>query len=346
MNTQFHITRPDRAIEPALRDKIENLTKPKGSLGQLEELALQVGLIQQTLEPALRHPVNVIYAADHGIADEGISKSPKEVTRQVVFNFLNGGAGICFLARQHGFEIKIVDSGVDYDFPPIPQLIDRKIRKGTRNYLYEPAMTDEELDLAFQYGAGIVSDCYREGCNVISFGEMGVANTATSSLWMTCLTGIPLIDCVGAGSGLDAEGVRHKYEVLKQAFGRYEGDRRPLAVARHFGGYEMVMAVAGMLRAAELKMVILVDGFIMTNCVLLASRLYPEMLEYCVFGHRGDEAGHKRLLTYLGVRPLLSLGLRLGEGSGAVCAYPILDSAVRMINEMHTFQQASVTKYF
>lgn len=343
---QFNIVRPDRAIEPALRDKIENLTKPKGSLGRLEELALQVGLIQQTLEPSLRHPINVIYAADHGIADENISKSPKEITRQVIYNFLNGGAGICFLARQHGFDIKIVDGGVDYDFPPIPELIDRKIRKGTRNYLHEAAMTEEELELAFQYGADIVSDCYHEGCNVISFGEMGIANTATSSMWMTCLTGIPLIDCVGAGSGLDSAGIKHKYEVLKQALDNYKGDRSPLDIARYFGGYEMVMAVGGMLRAAELKMIILVDGFIMTNCVLLASKLYPEMLEYCVFGHCGDEAGHKRVLDYLGAKPLLSLGLRLGEGSGAVCAYPILDSAVRMINEMHSFKQASITKYF
>ena len=207
-------------------------------------------------------------------------------------------------------------------------------------------MTEEELELAFQYGADIVSDCYHEGCNVVSFGEMGIANTATSSMWMTCLTGIPLIDCVGAGSGLDSAGIKHKYEVLKQALDNYKGDRSPLDVARYFGGYEMVMAVGGMLRAAELKMIILVDGFIMTNCVLLASKLYPEMLEYCVFGHCGDEAGHKRVLDYLGAKPLLSLGLRLGEGSGAVCAYPILDSAVRMINEMHSFKQASITKYF
>ena len=151
---------------------------------------------------------------------------------------------------------------------------------------------------------------------------------------------------VGAGSGLDSAGIKHKYEVLKQALDNYKGDRSPLDVARYFGGYEMVMAVGGMLRAAELKMIILVDGFIMTNCVLLASKLYPEMLEYCVFGHCGDEAGHKRVLDYLGAKPLLSLGLRLGEGSGAVCAYPILDSAVRMINEMHSFKQASITKYF
>lgn len=342
----FHIEKPETAIAEALQDKINNLTKPKGSLGTLEELALQIGLIQQTLSPALRHPVNVIYAADHGIADEGVSKSPKEVTRQVIHNFLNGGAGVCFLARQHGFELKIVDGGVDFDFPPILQLIDRKIRKGTRNFLHEAAMTQKEMEQALQYGADIVSDCHKEECNVISFGEMGIGNTAASSMWMTCLTGIPLLECVGAGSGLDSNGVIHKYNVLKAALDNYKGDSSPLDVISYFGGYEMVMAVGGMLRAAELKMIILVDGFIMTNCVLAASRLYPDMLPYCIFGHCGDEAGHKHVLDTLQAKPLLNLGLRLGEGSGSVCAYPIVESAVRMMNEMHSFQQAAVTKYF
>lgn len=168
----FNIQKPDTAITTALQDKIDNLTKPKGSLGTLEEIALQIGLIQQTLSPVLHHPVNVIYASDHGIADEGVSKSPKEVTRQVIHNFLNGGAGVCFLSRQHGFEIKIVDGGVDFDFPAIPELINRKIRKGTRNFLYEAAMTQDEMELAIQYGADIVTDCYDKGSNVISFGEM------------------------------------------------------------------------------------------------------------------------------------------------------------------------------
>ncbi len=342
----FHIKKPDSAIATALQEKIDNLTKPKGSLGRLEELALQIGTIQQTLTPSLHHPVNVIYASDHGIADEGVSKSPKEVTRQVIHNFLNGGAGICFLSRQHGFDIKIVDSGVDFNFPPIPQLIDRKIRKGTRNFLYEAAMTEEEMELAIERGAEIVSDCHREDCNVISFGEMGIGNTAASSMWMTCLTGIPLIECVGAGSGLDSSGVQHKYNVLKAALNNYSGDNCVLDVMRYFGGYEMVMAVGGMLRAAELGMIILVDGFIMTNCVLAASKLYPYMLDYCIFGHCGDEAGHRKVLDALNAQPVLNLGLRLGEGSGSVCAYPIIESAVRMINEMHTFQQAAVTKYF
>ena len=175
---------------------------------------------------------------------------------------------------------------------------------------------------------------------------MGIGNTSASSMWMTCLTRIPLIDCVGAGSGLNTEGIKHKYNVLKEALDNYKGDGSTSDIMRHFGGYEMVMAVGGMLRAAELKMVILIDGFIMTNCVLAASRLHPEVLPYCIFGHCGDETGHKRVLNFLKAKPLLDLGLRLGEGSGAVCAYPIVQSAVRMINEMHSFQQESITKYF
>lgn len=342
----FQIEKPDETIKSTLEKKINDLTKPKGALGQLEALALQIGWVQQSLSPELFNPVNVIYASDHGIADEGVSKSPKEVTRQVIYNFLNGGAGICFLARQHGFELKIIDGGVDYDFPDIPALIDRKVRKGTRNFLYEAAMTIEEMELALQYGADIVTDCFEQGTNVISFGEMGIGNTAASSMWMTCLTGIPLADCVGAGSGLDSEGVCHKYNILKKALDNYSGSMEVSEVMRYFGGYEMVMAVGGMLRAAELKMLILVDGFIMTNCVLAASRLYPEMLSYCIFGHCGDEAGHKRVLEAVNAEPILNLGLRLGEGSGSVCAYPIIESAVRMLNEMHSFSEAAVTKYF
>ncbi|MDR1202577.1 MAG: nicotinate-nucleotide--dimethylbenzimidazole phosphoribosyltransferase [Tannerellaceae bacterium] len=342
----FNITSPDTGITCELQQKIDNLTKPKGSLGTLETLAMQIGLIQQTLSPSLRKPVNIIFAADHGIADEGVSKSPKEVTRQMISNFLDGGAGICFLARQHGFQLKVVDAGVDYVFSPDPRIINHKIRKGTRNFLHESAMTISEMELALQYGADLVTECHHNGSNIISFGEMGIANTAASSMWMTCLTDIPLPDCVGAGSGLDDEGVRHKQQVLQAALDNYKGDHSVLNVMRYFGGYEMVMAVGGMLRAAELKMVILVDGFIMTNCVLAASKLYPEVLSYCIYGHCGDESGHKKLLEILHATPLLHLGLRLGEGTGAICAYPIVDSAVRMINRMHSFSKASVTKYF
>ena len=263
-----------------------------------------------------------------------------------MLNFLRGGAGINFLCRQHGFELKIVDAGVDYDFSGVPGVIDRKVRRGTRNFLREAAMTRDELEACVERGAAMVEDCRRKGCDVIGFGEMGIGNTSPSSVWMHLFTGIPLRQCVGAGSGLDDEGVRHKYDVLRAAVDNYDGDGSTWNVVRYFGGLEMAMAVGAMLRAAELGMIILVDGFIMTNCVLAASRLHPEVLSYAVFAHRGDESGHKLLLDYLQARPLLDLGLRLGEGSGAVCAYPIVDSAVRMINEMDSFAGASVSKYF
>ncbi|MEG1562735.1 MAG: nicotinate-nucleotide--dimethylbenzimidazole phosphoribosyltransferase [Bacteroides sp.] len=343
---KFSIEKPDESIREALIDKINNLTKPKGSLGTLEELALQIGLIQQTLSPALHHPQNVIFAADHGIVEEGVSLSPKEITWQQLSNFLHGGAGVNFLCRQHGFELKIVDAGVDYDLPSDQGIISRKVRKGTRNYLHEPAMTEEEMDLCIEYGAEITRRCYEEGTNVISFGEMGIANTSSSSIWMHYFTGHPLADCIGAGSGLDSAGIRHKLEVLSAAVAHYQGTASVTDLIRTFGGLEMVMAVGAILQAAELKMIILVDGFILTNCVLAASRLYPEVLPYSIFGHQGDEAGHKLVLDAMGAHPLLHLGLRLGEGTGAICAYPIVDSAVRMMNEMDTFAHAAITKYF
>lgn len=343
---QFTIEKPDEAIRPLLMDKINNLTKPKGALGTLEDLALQIGWIQQTLSPTLRSPQNILFAADHGIVEEGVSKSPKEITWQQLSHFLHGGAGVTFFCCQHGFKLKLVDAGVDYDLPYEKGIINMKVRKSTRNYLHEAAMTKEEMELCIERGAQVVRDSYNEGCNVVSFGEMGIANTSSSSLWMHALTGIPLAQCVGAGSGLDDEGVRHKYNVLKQSYDNYQGDYSPEDIIRYFGGYEMVMAIGGMLQAAELNMVILVDGFIMTNCMLAASKLYPNVLHYAIYGHQGDEAGHKLVLDVLHAKPLLNLGLRLGEGTGAICAYPIVDSAVRMINEMDSFTSASVTKYF
>lgn len=342
----FTIIRPDDAIRPALTDKINNLTKPKGSLGTLEELALQIGWIQQTLTPTLNHPQNIIFAADHGIVEEKVSLSPKEITWQQISNFLHGGAGVNFLCRQHGFTLKIVDAGVDYDLPYDKGIINMKVRKGTRNYLHGAAMTEEEMELCLERGAEIVRTCRKEGSNVLSFGEMGIGNTSSSSLWMTCFTGISLESCVGAGSGLDNAGIRHKYAVLRQSLDNYKGDGSPRDIIRHFGGLEMVMAVGAMLQAAELGMIILVDGFIMTNCILAAGKLYPEVMNYAIFGHCGDETGHKLLLDSMGAKPLLNLGLRLGEGTGAICAYPIVVSSVRMMNEMDNFAHASITKYF
>ena len=342
----FDISTPDRAIEPLLRDKIDNLTKPKGALGRLEELALQVGLVQQTLCPTLRVPQNIIFCADHGIADEGVSVSPKEVTWQQTVHFTHGGGGVNFLCDQHGFRLNVVDAGVDHDLPYECGIVDMSVGRGTRNFLHGAAMTRGQMDLCIGRGAQMVRRCEAEGSNVLSFGEMGIGNTSPSSMWMHRLTGIPLDKCIGAGSGLDSEGIRHKYSVLKAADDNYRGDGSVEDILCRFGGFEMLMAVGAMLQAAEDHVLILVDGFIMTACMLAAERLYPAVRDYAVFCHCGDESGHRLLLDAMGAKPLLSLGLRLGEGTGAICAYPIVRSAVLMINEMESFGQASVTKYF
>lgn len=343
---KFSIKSVDRSIENEIINKIDNLTKPKGALGRLEKLALQISLIQHTLNPELRKPHNVLFAADHGIIEEGVSVSPKEVTWQQLSHFSKGGAGINFLCEQHGFKLVLVDAGVDYDIPSGHGIIDMKVRKGTRNFLHEPAMTAEELELCVERGAKVVRQIHSEGCNVISFGEMGSGNTSPSAVWMHLFTGIELEKCIGAGAGLDNDGVRHKYDVLSRAVANYSGDERPESKIAWFGGYEMAMALGGMLQAAELGMLIIVDGFIMTSVILAASKLYPQVLEYAVFGHQGDESGHKLMLGAMNAEAVLHLDLRLGEGSGAVCAYPILESAVRMICRMDSFQSVNVTKYF
>jgi nicotinate-nucleotide--dimethylbenzimidazole phosphoribosyltransferase len=251
--------------------------------------------------------------------------------------------------RQHGFELRIVDVGVDYDLSGIDGIIDRKIARGTRNFLHEPAMTSDEFDRAIEIGSDLVDDCISEGCRVLCIGEMGIANTSPSSIWMHLFTGIPLDECIGAGAGLDAPGIRHKYEVLSNALANYQATtphQSPITHIRHFGGFEMTAAIGAMLKAAEKHLVILVDGFIMTACALAAVKLYPAAQDYMIFTHCGDESGHKRLLDAMGASALLHLGLRLGEGTGALCAFPIVDSAVRMMNEMNNFDNARITKYF
>ncbi|MBD5357603.1 MAG: nicotinate-nucleotide--dimethylbenzimidazole phosphoribosyltransferase [Bacteroides sp.] len=344
---KFNISPVDKSQQEAITAKIDNLTKPKGSLGRLEELAARLCMIQKTLSPELRSPHNVLFAADHGIIEEGVSVSPKEVTWQQLSHFSKGGAGINFLCEQHGFRLVLVDAGVDYDIPAGHGIVDMKVGRGTKNFLYGPAMSIEEMNLCLERGAEIVEQIYREtGCNIISFGEMGSGNTSPSAIWMHLFTGIELEKCIGAGAGLDRPGIRHKYEVLAKAVSNYSGGDSIEAKIVWFGGYEMVMAMGAMLKSAELGMTIIVDGFIMTSVILAASQLYPDIMDYAIFGHQGDESGHKLMLDAMGVKALLHLDLRLGEGSGAVCAYPIIDSAVRMINNMDSFQSVNVTKYF
>ena len=347
---QFKVIPVDRSMQGAIQAKIDNLNKPKGSLGRLEELAMQVCLIQQTLEPSLAHPCHLLLGGDHGIEREGVSVSPREVTWQQMINFTRGGGGVNMFCRQHGFKLRIVDVGVDYDFSDVPGIIDRKIARGTKNFLYEPAMSEEEFDRAIQIGSDLVDDCVKEGCRVLCIGEMGIGNTSPSSIWMSLFGDIPLKDCIGAGAGLNNDGIRHKYEVLSKALARHQSSLSPLTShllpLRIFGGFEMIAAIGAMLRTAELHLIILIDGFIMTACALGAILLYPASQDYMIFTHCGDEAGHKMMLDIVDAKPLLHFGLRLGEGTGALCAYPLVDSAVRMMNEMNNFDNAKITKYF
>ena len=346
---EFNISSIDRSMLAAIQEKIDNLNKPKGSLGRLEELAMQICLIQQTLEPSLAHPCHLLLGGDHGIEREGVSVSPREVTWQQMINFTRGGGGVNMFCRQHGFKLRIVDVGVDYDFSDVDGIIDRKIARGTKNFLYEPAMSEEEFDRAIQIGSDLVDDCIAEGCRILSIGEMGIGNTSPSSIWMSIFGDIPLKNCIGAGAGLDNDGIRHKYEVLSKALKNYQASiHQPSTISHltYFGGFEMISAIGVMLRAAEHHLIILIDGFIMTACAIAAIRLYPAAQDYMIFTHCGDESGHKMMLDIVDARPLLHLGLRLGEGTGALCAFPIIDSAVRMMNEMNNFQKARITKYF
>ena len=346
----FDIQPLDKSMQAAIQEKIDNLNKPKGSLGRLEELAMQVCLIQQTLEPSLAHPCHLLLGGDHGIEHEGVSVSPREVTWQQMINFTRGGGGVNMFCRQHGFKLRIVDVGVDCDLSKFDGIIDRKIARGTKNFLYEPAMSEEEFNKAIQIGSDLVDDCIAEGCRILSIGEMGIGNTSPSSIWMSIFGDIPLKDCIGAGAGLNNDGIRHKYEVLSKAVSRHQLYLSPLTShllpLRIFGGFEMIAAIGAMLRASEQHLIILVDGFIMTACALAAIRLYPASQDYMIFTHCGDESGHKMMLDIINAKPLLHLGLRLGEGTGALCAFPIIDSAVRMMNEMNNFDNAKITKYF
>lgn len=349
-----HLTPTDKSLIAPLQEKIDNLNKPKGSLGRLESLALQVCLIQGTDTPVLRHPCHILFGGDHGIEREGVSFSPREVTWQQLKNYTRGGGGVNMFCRQHGFELKIVDVGVDYDFnhDEFPQIIDRKIAYGTENFLHSPAMNHEQWQRAIAVGAEMVDECFAKGCNIISFGEMGIANTSPSSVLMHLFLNIPLDQCVGAGSGLSTEGIRHKYDVLKQSVDNFHATKEASSpcsaeeICAYFCGYEMAAAIGGMLRAASRRMIILVDGFIMTACMLGARAIDANVMDYAIFGHCGDEGGHRLMLNAMGAEPLLNLSLRLGEGTGAICAFPIVQSAVNMINEMDNFAHASITKYF
>lgn len=334
----------DRAIEPAIRHKIDTKTKPLGALGQLESLALQIALIQQTDSPTLANPHVLVFAGDHGLAQESVSAYPAEVTYQMVGNFLAGGAAINVFTAQTGLQIVVCDVGVNGQFASGPSaLVKFKIRPGTRNMRTEPAMTRDEAEAAMDAGRTLVEGIAHRGCNVVGFGEMGIGNTSSASLLMHRFTGYPLPDCVGRGTGVDDAGLSHKLAVLTEVAARYTDLTTPMDVLSAMGGLEIAAIVGGMLQAAENRMVILIDGFISTAALLVAQALEPNVLDYCVFCHQSDEAGHRLMLTFLDAQPLLQLDLRLGEGTGCALAYPLVQAAVAMLNGMASFESAGVS---
>jgi nicotinate-nucleotide--dimethylbenzimidazole phosphoribosyltransferase len=328
------------ALTPRLQHRLDQLTKPRGALGRLEALALQIGMIQQTTHPRLLEPQLVVFAADHGLAAQGVSAFPREVTAQMVENFLAGGAAVSVLARQHRLALTVVDAGVCHEFGPRAGLLDRKVARGTQDASQGPAMSLAQCNLAIEHGREVVRGLPG---NVVLLGEMGIANTSSAALLLARLGGVAIDACVGRGTGLDDAGLARKLVVLQRVLALHEASREPLAALAAFGGFEIAMMVGAALQAARQRRVILVDGFIVGAAILVASRLDPAVREVCVFSHRGDESGHGLLLTLLGADPLLELGLRLGEGSGAALAWPLLDSAVRLLDQMASFESAGVS---
>ncbi len=334
---------PDPALQTRLQTLIDQKTKPLGALGQLENLALRVGLIQQTETPALTNPHILVFAADHGLAADGVSAYPPEVTYQMVLNFLGGGAAINVFCRQHDLQLVVCDVGVLGTFDEaLPQLVKLKVRPGTRNMRHEPAMTPPEVAAAMNAGEVLVDGAHHRGGNVVGFGEMGIGNTSSAALLMHRLLSIPLAACVGRGTGLTDAQLAHKLSILTEIAARYQHLTDPLAILGAMGGLEIAAIAGGMLRAAHYRMVILVDGFIATAALLVAQSLDPAVVGYCVFTHQSHEQGHRLMLEHLGVQPLLRLGLRLGEGTGCALAYPLVVAAVNMLNEMASFASAGV----
>jgi len=331
-------------LKSALQLAINSKTKPLGALGALETIALQIGLIQNTLKPQLNNPMMLVFAGDHGIVDEGVSPFPQAVTAQMVTNFLAGGAAINVFARQNGFGLHIVDSGVNHTFDQHAGLIDAKVGFGTRNFLHEPAMTLPQCEQAITRGAELVTRSINTGSNVFGFGEMGIGNTSSASCLMSVLCDLQIEECVGRGTGLDDRGLVKKIGILRQAVAHHSlvADD-PMKVLMTFGGFEIAMMVGAMLGAAQKQAVILIDGFIATSALLVAAKMQPNILQYCIFSHCSDESGHKLMLEHLQAKPLLNLDLRLGEGTGAALAYPLVQAAANFLNEMASFESAGVS---
>ena len=327
----------DSELTAAVAARWNSLTKPPGSLGRLEELVLQLALAQGTARPAVGRRAMVIFCGDHGVTEEGISAFPKAVTGQMVANFLAGGAAINVLCRQAGMEPVIVDCGVDGE--PVAGTVDRRLGRGTANFVNGPAMSAEQVEMALENGTGLARAM---ACDVAGVGEMGIGNTTAASALLCAYCGVAPEEAVGAGTGLDGAGVRRKAEVVGRGLARHAGVTDSMGILGAFGGFEIATMTGFLLGAAERRMPVVVDGFIASAAALAARAIDGRVMPYLIFSHVSAERPHRRLLAELGVRPVLDLDMRLGEGSGAALAMPVLAAAVALYEGMATFGEAGV----
>lgn len=335
-------------LKEIIQHKIDTKTKPPGSLGLLEEIALKVALVQGSESPVIKEPAVVVFAGDHGIALTGlVNPFPQSVTAQMVLNFLQGGAAINVFCEANGLKLEVVDCGVNHEFSEQEKakLIDAKIGFGTRNYLEGKAMEVDEVKTCLAKGSRIVSDLFERGTNLLAFGEMGISNTSSAALIMSAMMNKEIEDCVGVGTGMTDQQLTNKCRILRRVFNHHQlneiGDVYQLMSA--VGGYEIVMMTGAYLEAAKRNMVVLVDGFIATASLMLALKIDPLVINNCIFSHCSGEKGHAEMLRWLGVKPLLQLGLRLGEGTGAALAFPIVRASVDFLNKMASFSSAGIS---
>lgn len=337
------ITPVDARAGERTRAYLDTLTKPPGSLGQLEALAIQLGAITGTATPSVSSPSVVVFAADHGVAEEGVSAFPQAVTAQMVANFANGGAAINVFARQIGARVDVVDVGVAAPLD-LPGVIDARVRAGTANFTKTDAMSRDETLAAMGAGVAAVERARNAGARTIIVGEMGIANTTASSAMLAVFCAVPVAQVVGAGTGITSAQQAHKVAVIEQAIDARRPDPEdPLAVLGKLGGLEIAAMTGAYLAAALHRLPAIVDGFIATVAALTACQLCPAVRGYLVFGHQSEEPGHLTALEALEANPLLNLGMRLGEGSGAALAYPLLQAAAGMLNDMATFADAGIS---
>ncbi|MDW8136016.1 MAG: nicotinate-nucleotide--dimethylbenzimidazole phosphoribosyltransferase [Thermodesulfobacterium sp.] len=323
---------------------LDFLTKPKRSLGRLEEIAVQLVAIYENPKLELPKKVILVFAGDHGVVEEGVSAYPKEVTAQMVFNFLRGGAGINVLARHAGAEVIVVDVGVDYEFEKVEGLFHKKVVRGTKNFLKERALSKEEAERVIEVGKEAVREAIKRGFNLIGLGDMGIGNTTASSAITAVITGRPVEEVTGRGTGITEEMYNKKIEVIKKAIELHKPNPQDaLEVLSKVGGAEIGAIAGACLACAENKVPAVIDGFISSAGALLAYKLNPEIKDYLIASHRSEEIGHQAILDYMGLKPLLDLNLRLGEGTGAALAMLIIEGAIKIYREMATFESAKVS---